>query len=1328
MRISASRAAVVRSTVMIVAALMLVCPAFAQHSNGKANITVLDPSKKVIQGAHLELQDLSTNEVRQADTSDAGTYTFPNLNVGNYKLTISKAGFTTLVVSPVVIDQTQTTDVPVQLEVGAASETVEVKSQAPALQTTSNAINTTISSKEIEDLPLAGRNLTAFATYSSGYSGPVGGGGTWNGLPVIAEGNNIDGVISSPARMKFGGNSAPAVQPRLEAIEEMTTQTDMLDLNTGYGQGAMQLNFVTRRGSNNYHGRVFENFRNSYLFANSWRNDALGIKKPVTIFNDFGGSVGGPIFHDKLFFFGSYAMSKQPGTVVATNNVLTAAAQAGNFTYVSGGTAHVVNVFQLAQNCATCGTNMPTTVNPVTASLQGAVNNALSGGTISTTTDPNLNSLSFLVPNPITTYYPAARVDYAVTKKLRANLAWNETKSITPTANAAFFPGSNFANTAAGNWFNNYTVSLGIDYTVSPTLINSFRAGYLYTVSKFDYNAKPLYAQLPQVYWNYPSAAGSMSGQSGYFTPISSFYPVFDFSDTITWQRGSHSFNFGGSAWREQDWYWNGPLGFPNINLGIAAADPAINAFTISGAGATLPGANTTQQSQAESLYALLTGRVTSAGNQYPYDPKSKQYKQEIGAYNLNELTKAWGLYFQDAWRIKPSLTLNYGLRWDFTGDDHDLGLAYHQAWTDSVLGPTASGELFTPGALNGNPSPQLVVHPHVYNPWNVSPQPAFGFAWNPGYSSGILAKILGGNSTVIRGGYALRKFTEPFQYFWNNASDFGSFFYQNFGLSTNGSGVGTFAPGSLNLTNAGATTQPCPTPGATQCTSFQGMPYFFSPTAFQNTVNESQFTFIANTPGVNGFEPNIRQPYTQSYNLGIQRSFGASRALEIRYNGNRVIHQWININNNEVNIFENGFLTEFQNAQKNLAINQAAGVNSFANRGLAGQVNLPLFSALFAGESLSGGFAKDFSNGTFINTDLLLGQAGDMARRLSGVGAPGQAAYLCNLVGPSFTPCVTNITNTSPVNGNPWNGTGTINPATGQLYPINFFQANPYAAGSSTGLLTDLGFSNYNSLQVDFRQRAWHGVQFDANYTYAHTLGVSTPDDWTGAYTAFTLRDLRRSYGPSLFDLRHVVHLTGTADLPLGRGHRWLNRGGVVDRIVGGWNVGTILTYQTGFPSLVTGASRRTFNNIADGGVNLNGVTPEQLQAAVGVFHVTAAQNGGNPATIVDLIDPQFLAAANGGGAKNTFLTPNTVPGTIANSFYIYGPHGFYDDMSVTKNFNITERFRFNLQAELLNAFNHPTFGNSGGPNANILSSGFMTGGTNGSARRMEIRANFEF
>src|SRR5207237_2792866 len=141
-----------------------------------------------------------------------------------------------------------------------------------------------------------------------------------------------------------------AVSPRLESIAEMTVQTDQLDMNQGFGQASMQINFVTRRGTNGFHGRVFDDFRNAALNANSWTNDALTAldpsnpqkKNPIKL-NDFGGSIGGPIIRNRLFVFGSFAESRQPGTAAAWSYVLTQAAQAGEFTYASG----VVSLYRL---------------------------------------------------------------------------------------------------------------------------------------------------------------------------------------------------------------------------------------------------------------------------------------------------------------------------------------------------------------------------------------------------------------------------------------------------------------------------------------------------------------------------------------------------------------------------------------------------------------------------------------------------------------------------------------------------------------------------------------------------------------------------------------------------------------------------------------------------------------------------------------------------------------------------------------------------------------------------------------------------------------------
>ena len=182
---------------------------------------------------------------------------------------MTKTGFQTQVYKDVIVQAAQTTDIKAILKVGTINETIEVTGgSAPLVETTTNAIGTTVDMRQIEDLPIQGRDLTQLASLVLGYNG------TWDGLPSIAQGNNIDGVIGSPSRMKFGGNSQAIVSPRVEAIEEMTVQSEQLNLDQGFGQANMQLNFVTRRGSNAFHGRIYDDFQNDALNANSWVNDA----------------------------------------------------------------------------------------------------------------------------------------------------------------------------------------------------------------------------------------------------------------------------------------------------------------------------------------------------------------------------------------------------------------------------------------------------------------------------------------------------------------------------------------------------------------------------------------------------------------------------------------------------------------------------------------------------------------------------------------------------------------------------------------------------------------------------------------------------------------------------------------------------------------------------------------------------------------------------------------------------------------------------------------------------------------------------------------------
>ncbi len=1271
-------------------------------SVGTLNVIVSDQSGGVVEGATTELRSASTNKVWTLQTQGLGTAVFTAVPLGTYRLTVAKPNFKSEVVETVVIEGGRVTDLKVTLTVGAASETIEVSSSAvPLIETTSNAINATINLKEIEDLPLQGRDISALAELTPGYSGTPGF-GTWNGLPLAAQGNTIDGVASSTNRMKFGGNVQPGLEARLEDIQEMTVQSGQMDTSQGMGGQTMQVNFITRQGSNDYHGRVFEDFRNTVLDANSWTNNAQGLPRNTVDLNSFGGSVGGHIIKDKLFFFGSFAMFKQPGAFTAYNNVLTPLAQSGVYT-TAGKPPQQINLFSIAT--AAANPQVPTGVEQGTTSIASQlalINTAIQtpGATVTQSSDPNLDTVAWLVPSPITEYFPAFRLDYNATQKLHFDFAFNETKFSQPNASAPPFPGPAFADLAASNSSNNYIGSFGASYAFTPTVINQFRGGYYYNAAFYTFGSKPIWLTEDQVNWAYGS-----SGQNLYpILPISTFYPVVNFSDSLSWTRGRHSMTFGMDFHREQDHYWNAPDGIPALAMGLVNGDPALTTFDNA-----LATQSNGDKGNAENLYATLVGRisgVTPTGSGYPLDQKTGQYVQQRGdSFNLDELQKNWGVYAQDTFRLTPRLTVNYGLRWDFMGDDHDLEARYHGTDAAQMYGPSLPGQSFSPGTLSSNLDPAYIASSHQYPSYNVTPQPTIGLAWNPSSDNGLLHSVLGGSSTVIRAGFDIKRFTEPYQYFWNNAANYGKAFFEYFDLqAVAGGGPGTFAPGTLSYGD----TLP---------------PTSVFPTSYQSSLPQSLYAFNSNFAGA-GMDSHIQQPYLEEWNLGVQRQIGANNVLEVRYMGHRAIHQWLSINPNEVNIFETGFLKEFQAAQSNLKIYQTAnpgcvgaGTCNFGNSGLPGQVNLPIMTTAFGGAG-----SADFSYSGFV-TDLQQGAAGAMAGTLSTPYANNGNNYVCNLLGSSFSPCATQYGSSAP-----------------GPYPVNFFQANPYldpSGGTGSSYLVADGYGSYNALQVDFRQKQWHGMNFDVNYTYSHTLGLQADNNWTGNSGVFTIRNLRMGAGPTLFDLRHVVHASGTYDLPIGKGKRFLGgSSGLVDRFVGGWSLGTIVTIQSGLPFQLYGGFD-TYNDYGDGGLVLNGTSLNALQKAVGAYTVP----GG--ATYKDIINPALLTQTPTTTCSSILqgVCQNTTPGTFGLHPWLTGPHMWNADMSLSKAIPITERIQFRLQAEFLNVFNHPNWGIPGAAplyvgGTNVQYGNFAAASTqsmvanspNAGARLIELRANISF
>jgi hypothetical protein len=1271
------------ATMLVSAALILFNPcAFAQSTTaGSVTVTVTDPSGSAVPSAQLEIRDTSTNVMQKAATGTTGSYTFPNLTFGMYQLTVNAQGFQTQIFSSVQVVTSLNTDIHASLTLGATAESVTVTTnEVPLVELETSTLADSIDTKQVTSLPLQGRGMFALSFLTPGWSsiGPGSTAGTWNNMPggaIVSA--DFDGTQSISNRFRSGGFTygSSVVQPRIEDVAEMTVQTAQLDLS-GNGTAAMKISMVTRRGSNAFHGRLFEDFQNTDLNANAWLNNARSLPRNIVKLNDFGGSLGGAILKNKLFFFGTYAESKQPSSITATalqttGNVLSSTAQQGIFQYkATNGSIQSVNVLQLG--VAAGGTGA---INSSVASQLSAINGVLKDGALTATSDPNLSTLSWQYAAIRTIYYPAMRFDFNATEKLRLSLSYTQTKTNYPGANAANWPGGIDTVDLTSSNSNDKIAGFGLDYTFTPTLINQFHAGYMYQYSIFD--PENLGLDLTKVTESYFAYGGGLYGAAYPRQAISSYYPMLSWNDNLTWQFGKHSIVAGGGYFHEQDHYWNGAGGYPGIDLGFNGNEPVYNPLINSLAAA---GLNTTQQGNAANLYATLIGQVDYAyiaGGGRPLNTKTGTYSQ-YGAYNLDEVQQAGNIFIQDKWRIKPNLTLNVGVRNDMVGDDHDVNGAYSSASPANLWGPTPVGAIFQPGNLGGVQNPSFNSHVHAYNTQWVNISPAAALAWSP-ETSGLLGKILPSGKSVIRTGWSKRMYQEGAQNFWAYASNSGSFFFQSGSVASDTTGaIGTFQPGTLHLGD----TLPA---------------YNLFPQAWAPNLSESTLSFNSSFFGMN---PNIRQPYVEQWNFGIERQIGAGSALEVRYVGNESQHGWMSYNLNEVNIIENGFLTEFQHAQANLAANQAAGKgNTFANLGLAGEYPLPIFAAAFG--TTSGSLYNQFTTQLKSAASGGTGAVGSVASTLAST-----QSYICNMFGAKLAPCAKL-------------GLG----GAGTSYPINFWEANPFSTGNSVNYLDASAHSNYHSLQVELRQRQWHGMQFNANYTLSHSLVLGNVNGYqanaggSGTVVGYiTDRNLRLSYHPSGYDIRNVFHASGTYDLPFGKGKAFLAGSKLGNEVLGGWTLGTIIVIQSGPPVQLSGGYATLNASSNSGVVFANGVTAKTIQNAVGITRT------GNP--WVDTVSPSLIAA--NGGVSSNYYTPNVTPGVLAANPFIYGPHWFNADASLNKSVPIRESLRLTLQAQFLNVFNHPAF-SMGSLSATSLSYGQSTSLIT-TARRIELRANIEF
>ena len=398
-------------------------PATAQvRITGAISGLVTDPSDAVVPGATVQLKDEGTGITQQTVTSSGGQFEFPNLSSGSYAVTVTLSGFQTAVYDKVVVESSRTTDLRIKLTVGSASETVTVSGASPILESTQNTIATTISRKQVVELPLTSRDAFGLARLVPGAVAPAGVGNSgsthYNGMPGGVINPTIDGINNSSNGFKSGGTSFfDTVPSRLGAVEEVTVETAGLGGDAGV-EGGVNLKFVTRRGTNTYHGSAFDEVQNDTLNASSYFNTSRGIAKPALRRHDFGFNFGGPIvpkgtWREKLFLFVNYEEQWAPATQTRSNTILTEEARSGIFRYqTSAGEQRTVNLYDIA-----AANGFQSTPDPLMGAL--LAQQATSRG-LGTTSTNNLRTdlVSWVQPQTNVFYYPTARADYHITPKL----------------------------------------------------------------------------------------------------------------------------------------------------------------------------------------------------------------------------------------------------------------------------------------------------------------------------------------------------------------------------------------------------------------------------------------------------------------------------------------------------------------------------------------------------------------------------------------------------------------------------------------------------------------------------------------------------------------------------------------------------------------------------------------------------------------------------------------------------------------------------------------------------------------------------------------------
>ncbi len=1317
--------------------------------------TVTDTSGGYVGGASVTLTNPESKSVRTATTGDDGGYQFQFLPPGTYTLDVAATGFQKYEQTALQLLVNTPVTVNVQLKVGGGKETVTVTAAEPALNLVDASIGNSFDETQVRDIPLEGRNVPDLLSLQAGvaYTGNRIGdkdqdtrNGAVNGARSDQSNVTLDGVDVNDQSNGYAFTSVlPVTQ---DSIQEFRVTTTNYGADQGQGSGA-QVALITKSGTNVYHGSAYENLRNTITSANDYlvKQSELNIgapNKPLKLNrNIFGARLGGPLRKDRLFFFTNYEGTREREEQRAERIIPTPSLCQGIFRYqdTSGG----ITTFTPTdlKNLDPRGIG----IDPAMLDLIGhtgyldktfctgkTVTNDLSAGD-----GLNYAGFVFRAPTSLDNDVFISKIDYRLTANGRHLLFWRGALQDLRNPGTPFLPGDAPETTTA-----DHSKGFVVGYTavLSSTLANSFHWGY--TRQSFgavgDTNQP----------WNTflgldQGIAYSHSFQVG----------THNLLDDFSWTKKNHTLQVGTSIGLARDprssnlhssslglgtTNWTSPIGFAGTTSTLDPMNGAAHPLLVASCGGTPCPPGTALEPVSSTQYdrplLALYGMISDVVANYNLDRNGDV--QAAG----DPVTRNYGLnwyefYGQDTWRIKPNLTLTYGLRWSLfpppwetnglqTASTFGLGTQFNQNVANMKQGLGYTSEPAIAFNLGGP-----VNHgPGFYNFEKTDFSPRVSIAYSPRPHGGLLRSLFGENDkTVIRAGYS-RVYDRAGFALLNTFDQVGSA-----GLTT------TLQNPCCTFNETGAEDLPRIT-GINTLPKFNSPPPGITPVQFLNDPPPPGFP---QTPGTAaqanlwGIDNTLKTPRANAIDFSVGRELPKQFSLQVSYVGRfgqklltqRDLNQPLDIVDPKTGIDYYTAAAALSKLARTFALaNQGAPNNFYQATITPAQISSITASMLGPTAQYWVDMLPPLRKGATQYSDLFTGFTPSTANTTDGLLQSVFDLYY----NPALSVIGDEIVGLADIDLYGGLGDNTPVPPGGAAVPY-FFNGPPGLLGNGSGKFlsnqaismygwSSVGTSNYNALQVSLRKQFSHGVQFDFNYTFSKSLDITSAASRVG-FSVYGYQNiglvgtrLANDFSPNLaravsdFDLTHQMNLNWRAELPFGKGRALArNVSGVVNGFIGGWEISGVARWTSGFPFSVDGGQRWPTNWF------LTAITQMTSRPVTGVFK----QNG----SVNVFADPA--------AAQQDFTLP--LPGGVGSRNVLRGDGYASWDMSLGKSWKLPmENHSLQFRWEVFNVPNLTRF-NAQGVGSSLLTSLTQSPGSFGAytslltqPRVMQFDLRYEF